>query len=139
MLPRHAISDAGWDRVRHLLPGQPGQHRRVARGNRLFLDAVLWVAKAGAPWRDPPDRLGNRNSVYRRFARWARKGVWARVLAALADPDVGWLILDSAIVRPHPHAAGARKNRAGRAGRAGRRTRRRAAPGAGSGPRSTGR
>jgi transposase len=136
MLPRHAISDADWDRVRHLLPGQPGQHGKVARDNRLFLDAVLWVAKTGAPWRDLPDRLGNWNSVYQRFARWARKGVWARVLEALADPDVEWLILDSTVVRAHPHAAGAKKNRAGRAGR---RTRPWAAPGAGSGPRSTGR
>ena len=58
MLPRHAISDADWGRVKDLLPGRPGQPGWVARDNRLFLDAVLWVAKTGAPWRDLPERLG---------------------------------------------------------------------------------
>ena len=136
MLPRHAICDADWDRIRHLLPGQPGQPGQVARDNRLFVDAVLWVAKTGAPWRDLPERFGNWNSAYRRFARWARKGVWARVLEHLADPDVEWLILDSTVVRAHPHAAGAPKNSGGLAAS---RDRRWAAAGAGSGPRSTGR
>jgi transposase len=136
MLHRHAISDADWDRIKPLLPGQPGQHGKVARDNRLFVDAVLWVAKTGAPWRDLPERFGNWNSAYRRFARWAQKGVWARVLEALADPDVEWLILDSTIIRAHPHAAGAKKSPAGPTGR---RTRRWAAAGAGLEPRSTGR
>src|SRR5437868_658822 len=136
MLPRHAISDADWDRIEHLLPGRPGQHGKVARDNRLFVDAALWVAKTGAPWRDLPERFGNWNSAYQRFARWARKGVWARVLEELADPDVEWLILDSTIVRAHPHAAGAKKSPAGPTVK---RTKPSAAVGAGSGPRSTGR
>lgn len=136
MLPRHAISDADWDRIGHLLPGQPGQPGQAARDNRLFVDAVLWVAKTGAPWRDLPARFGNWNSAYRRFARWAQKGVWARVLERLADPDVEWLILDSTVIRAHPHAAGAPKNSGAPAARPSRRW---VAAGAGSGPRSTGR
>ena len=136
MLHRHAISDADWDRIERLLPGRPGQHGKVARDNRLFVDAVLWVAKTGAPWRDLPERFGNWNSAYRRFARWARKGVWARVLEQLADPDVEWLILDSTVVRAHPHAAGAPKNSGGPTAK---RAKPWAAAGAGSGPRSTGR
>ena len=54
MLCRHAISDADWDRIEHLLPGRPGQHGGVAADNRRFIDAVLWIAKTGAPWRDLP-------------------------------------------------------------------------------------
>src|SRR5512135_2301152 len=69
MRHRHAISDADWERIKHLLPGQPGQHGKVAKDNRLFLDAVLWIAKTGAPWRDLPDRFGNWNSAWRRVAR----------------------------------------------------------------------
>jgi len=136
MLPRHAIRDADWGRIEHLLPGQPGQHGKVARDNRLFIDAVLWVAKTGAPWRDLPERFGNWNTAYQRFARWARKGVWARVLEALADPDVEWLILDSTIIRAHPHAAGAKKSPADPTDK---RTKPSDALGAGSGPRFTGR
>ena len=134
MLHRHAISDADWERIKDLLPGRPGQPGWAARDNRLFLDAVLWIAKTGAPWRDLPERFGNWNSVWRRFDRWARKGTWQRVFEALQDPDLEWLILDSTIIRAHPHAAGAKKKRAGRGGKA---TRPSAGAGAGSGPRST--
>ena len=134
MLPRHAISDADWGRVKDLLPGRPGQPGWVAKDNRLFLDAVLWVAKTGAPWRDLPERLGKWNSVWKRFDRWARKGTWRRVFVALQDPDLEWLILDSTIIRAHPHAAGAKKKRTGRGGKASRPS---AAAAAGSGPRFT--
>ena len=49
MRHRHAISDDDWARIKDLLPGQPGQPGRVAKDNRLFLDAVLWIARTGAP------------------------------------------------------------------------------------------
>src|SRR5215475_1511084 len=110
MRRRHEISDADWDRIPHLLPGQPGQHGGVAADNRQFVNAVLWIARTGAPWRDLPERLGNWNSQWRRFDRWAAKGVWGRVMGALRDPDLEWLILDSTAVRAHPCAAGAPKN-----------------------------
>jgi transposase len=74
---RHAISDADWDRIKDLLPGQRGQHGGVAKDNRRFLDAVLWVARTGAAWADLPERLGNPNAQWRRFDRWAAKGRWA--------------------------------------------------------------
>jgi transposase len=131
---RHAISDDDFARIDHLLPGRPGDTGWVAEDNRRFIDAVLYVAKTGVPWRDLPERFGNWNSVWRRFGRWARKGTWGRVFEALQDPDLEWLILDSTVVRAHPHAAGAKKKRTGPGARTSRRW---AAAGAGSGPRST--
>ena len=131
---RHAISDADWDRSKDLLPGRPGQTGWTAKDSRLSLDAVLWWAKAGVPWRDLPERFGNWNSVARRFSRWAQKGVWQKVFEALQDPDLEWLILDSTIIRAHPHAAGAKKGRTAKAARPSRRWG--AAAGA-SRPRST--
>jgi transposase len=105
MLPRHAITDEHWALIEGLLPTRG---RRAK--NRLFLDAVFWVAKTGAPWRDLPTRFGLWNSVFRRFSRWAASGVWARVSQALGgEPDLDRLILDSTIVRAHAHAAGAQK------------------------------
>ncbi len=96
MTHRHAISDADFDRVRHLLPGQPGQHGGVAADNRRFpADAVLWIARTGATWADLPERLGNSNDQWRRFDRWAAKGRWDPILAELRDPDLDVLILDS--------------------------------------------
>ncbi len=109
MRHRHSISDDDWERIKNLLPGQPGQHGKVAKDNRLFIDAVLWIARTGARWRDLPERFGHWNSIWRRFDRWARKGVWERVFEALQDPDLEWLILDSTIIRAHPCAAGAKK------------------------------
>jgi transposase len=117
MLPRHAISDDNFERIKGLLPGRAGQPGVTARDNRLFIDAVLWIAKTGAPWRDLPERFGNWNSAWRRFDRWARTGVWRQVFAALQDPDLEWLILDSTIIRAHPHAAGAKKKGTAAAGR----------------------
>lgn len=120
---RHAISDADWGRVARRLPT-----RGPAADNRLFVDAVLYVLRTGVPWRDLPDRFGHWNSVWRRFRRWAAAGVWGRVLAAVRDPDVSTLILDSTVVRAHPAAAGSKKKPARRPS---------AAAPAGSGPRPT--
>jgi len=132
MRRRHEITDAEWDRVKDLLPGQPGQHGGIADDNRRFVNAVLWVARTGAPWRDLPERLGPWNSAWRRFDRWARRGVWGRVVAALRDPDLEWLILDSTAVRAHPCAAGAKKRGTAAAARPRRPW---AAPAAASAPR----
>jgi len=133
MRHRHAISDEDWDRVKDLLPGRAGLPGANAKDNRLFVDAVLWIGKTGAPWRDLPERFGNWNNVWRRFDRWSRKGVWREVFEALQDPDLEWLILDSTIVRAHPHAAGAKKGVTARAGRTSKPS---AGAGEGSGPRS---
>ena len=75
MRHRHAISDDDWARIKDLPPGQPGQHGKVAKDNRLFVDAVLWIARTGAPWRDLPERLGNWNSAWRRFLPKPREAV----------------------------------------------------------------
>src|SRR6476469_2645801 len=124
---RHAISDADWTRIEHLLPGRPGDPGWTSPDNRRFVNAVLYVAKTGIPWRDLPERLGNWNSQWRRFDRWAAAGRFAAVAAALADPDLDVLILDSTVVRAHPCAAGSKKSGTGLAART---TRRLAAAGA---------
>jgi transposase len=110
MRRRHEISDADWERIEQLLPGQAGHHGGVAEDNRLFINAVLWIARTGAPWRDLPERFGKWNSVWRRFDRWSAAGVWSAVMVVLRDEDLEWLILDSTTVRAHPAAAGAKKS-----------------------------
>ena len=91
-------------------PGQPGQRGGVARDNRRFLDAALRIARTGAAWADLPERLGNANSQWRRFDRWAARGRRGPILAELRDPDLDVLILDSTAERAHPCAAGAPNN-----------------------------
>jgi transposase len=106
---RHEIKDGDWERIKDMLPGRPGDPGVTAKDNRLFLNAVLWIAKTGAPWRDLPERFAPWGSVWKRFDRWAKKGVWKRVFEALRDPDLEWMIIDSTVVRAHQHAAGAEK------------------------------
>jgi transposase len=106
---RFELSDEQWQRVEGLLPGRPGDPGRSGENNRLFLDAVLWIVRTGAPWRDLPERFGESNNVFQRFNRWAKKGVWQRVFDTLQDPDLEWVMLDATIIRAHVHAAGARK------------------------------
>ena len=106
---RYAISDEHWARIEPLLPGKPSDPGRTARDNRAFIDAVLWIARTGAPWLDLPARFGKPNTAFQRFNRWSKRGVWLRLHAELQDPDLEWLMLDSTTVRAHQHAAGARK------------------------------
>jgi len=102
-----------WTRILEFLT----QHRGVYVGTeaecRRFIEGVLWITRTGAPWRDLPERYGNWNTVYQRFARWNERGIWTEMLNHFADdPDMEWLILDSSIVRAHMSAAGASKKTA---------------------------
>jgi transposase len=103
---RHEITDVQWERIKDRLPGKEGDPGVTAKDTRLFINAVLWIGKTGAPWRDLPERFGNWNSVWKRFDRWSRKGIWSGIMEALQEPDLDWVVLDSTVVRAHQHAAG---------------------------------
>ena len=85
---RHDIDDRAWSIIEPLLPGQKGQWGGVAEDNRRFVNAVFWVLRTGAPWRDLPPDYGGWKNTHRRFCRWRDKGVWERLLEAVVDdPD----------------------------------------------------
>ena len=108
-MERAALSETMWARVAPLLPGKDGDPGRSGADNRLFLEAVLWMARVGAPWRDLPARFGPWNSVFRRFRRWVAKGVFERLFAALSgEPDFEYVMVDGTIVRVHQHGTGAK-------------------------------
>lgn len=114
-MARLNLRDDQWERIEHLLPGKRGDRGRSAADNRLFVEAVLWMARSGAPWRDLPEEFGLWNSVYQRFARWEKRGVWERIFTELAqDADFEEVFLDSTVIRVHQHAAGAQKKKASR-------------------------
>ena len=109
-MDRLVLSDAAWERMAPLIIGRPDQKGSTGRDNRMFVEGVLWIVRTGSPWRDLPEVFGEWNSVFRRFSRWSRKGVWWRIFEAMSDdPDFEYLIVDSTIVRAHQHAAGAQK------------------------------
>ena len=107
-LHRHDISDEIWSVLEPQLPGQKGQWGRVADDNRRFINAVFWILRTGAPWRDLPPTYGNWNSVAKRFRRWVESGLWESILENIVDePDFEWLMIDASHCKAHPHAAGA--------------------------------
>lgn len=111
-MERYILRDDQWDRIKDLLPGKATDVGVTAKNNRLFLEAVLWIARTGAPWRDLPSSFGNWHSVFTRFSRWVKKGTWQRVIAKVSDDaDLEALLIDSTIVRAHQHAAGAKKKK----------------------------
>jgi transposase len=82
-----------------------------------MVNAMVWILRTGAPWRDLPDYYGSWNSVYTRFSRWNRRGIWRRVLDELAkDADPIAFMVDATIVRVHQDAQGAPKGGSGRSG-----------------------
>ena len=106
---RLVLSDDQWQRIESLCTGKAYDRGATGRNNRMFVEGVLWIARTGSPWRDLPPVFGAWNSVFTRFNRWSRGGVWRRIFAALSDdPDFEYAIIDSTIVRAHQHAAGAK-------------------------------
>lgn len=106
---RHDISDSVWNLFELHLPGRTGSWGRVAFDNRLFINAIFWILRTGAPWRDLPPDYGDWKNTHRRFCRWRDKGVWEGLLETLIDePDFEWLMIDATHIKVHAHAAGAR-------------------------------
>ena len=106
---RLAITDQVWDKVSPHLPGKVTDCGVTATDNRLFLEAVLWRVRTGSPWRDLPVTFGNWNSVFQRFRRWAKKGVFERLFEVLSqEPDFEYALIDGTIVSVHQKASGAR-------------------------------
>jgi transposase len=106
---RLVIADEVWDKVSPHLPGKATDCGVTAADNRLFLEAVLWRVRTGSPWRDLPVALGNWNSVFQRFRRWAKKGVFDRLFDVLSEePDFEYALIDGTIVSVHQKASGAK-------------------------------
>jgi len=108
----YALTAQQWRRIEGFLPGKASDRGVTAKDNRLFVEAVLWMARNGARWRALPKAYGDWHSVYVRFARWAKVGIWNRLFEALsADADFEYVMVDSTIVRAHQHAAGGKGRR----------------------------
>jgi transposase len=108
-LSRRTLSDAQWARIESLVPGKSTDRGRTGADNRLFVDAVLWMARSCAPWRDLPPEFGKWTSAHSRFRRWALSGVWESLFNTLADdPDFEYVMIDATISKVHADAAGAK-------------------------------
>jgi transposase len=82
---------------------------RPAKDNRVMLNGIIYWLATGIPWRDLPERFGPWKSVYTRYRRWTKQGVWEQVLAAMIANDVveeTTLMIDSTTNKVHQHGSG---------------------------------
>ena len=71
---RYELTDFEWTAIRPFLPNKP---RGVPRVNdRRVLNAIFWILRSGAPWRDLPKGFGPYTTCYNRFVRWRTAGIW---------------------------------------------------------------
>lgn len=106
---RYELSDEQWEQIKELFPayttGRPSK-----RSDREMFNAMLWIARSGAPWRDLPERYGLWKTVYARFCKWRNDGTLVLIFQALQiEADFENLSIDSTSVRAHQHSAGAKK------------------------------
>jgi transposase len=100
---RHDISEAVWRLLEPHLPGRAGAWGGKARDNRLFINAVCWILRTGAPWRDLPPDQGDWKHTHRRFCRWRDRGIWEGLLAQwVTEPDFEWLMIDASHIKVRP-------------------------------------
>jgi len=110
---RRILTDRQWEAIAPLCCGKEGDPGQTGGDPRLFLEAVLWIARTGSPWRDLPEEFGNWNSVFKRFRRWVKNGTFEKIFNVLSemDADFEYVMADGAVVKVHRHGQGAKGGR----------------------------
>ena len=109
-MDRMQLTDGMWERLSPLCCGRKEDAGQTGSDNRVFVEAVLWIARTGSPWRDLPKEFGHWNSVFKRFRRWVENGAFERIFRALSccDLDLEYVMVDGTIVKVHRHGQGAK-------------------------------
>jgi len=108
-LTRFVLTDAQWATIEPHCLGKKTDPGQTGRDPRLFMEAVLWIMRTGARWRDLPDESGNWNSVFKRFRRWVMADAFYSMFKALAAaPDFEYAMIDGSIVKVHRAGQGAK-------------------------------
>src|SRR3546814_10743418 len=82
-MARFDLTDAEWAVVQPLLPNKPRGVPRV--DDRRVVNGIFYILRTGSPWRDLPERYGPYTTVYNRYNRWAKAGIWLRIFEALSE------------------------------------------------------
>ena len=108
-MDRRILTNAQWAKMEPHCLGKPTDPGRSGTDNRLFLEAVLWIARTGSPWRDLPEHFGKWNTVFKRYSDWVKAGVFTHIFNAVSDdPDMEYAMVDATIVKVHRHGHGAK-------------------------------
>jgi transposase len=115
-MKRHEITDEQWKLIEPILPKRTATTGRKPRNPRQMLNAILWILRTGAPWRDLPERFGPWQSVYDYYRNWRNNGTFDQILQVLQirldrEGKIDWDLwcIDGSSVRASRAAAGALK------------------------------
>jgi transposase len=102
------LNDAQWERIEPLMPrGRRGAHRV---DDRRVISGIMHMLRCGGRWRDCPPDYGPYTTIYNRFNRWSRQGIWTDIFCALTGSigQIGTMSIDSTHIKAHRSAAGAK-------------------------------
>ncbi len=106
-MKKEYISEYAWSKVLQFLRMRKGIYMGTESQCKNFIEAIYWMSRTGAQWRELHDRYGMWNSIYKRFNAWSKKDIWSKLLEFCADdPDLEYVMIDATIVRAHACAAG---------------------------------
>jgi transposase len=114
MITNFWLSEAEWARIEPLLPrGRKGAHRV---DDRRVISGILHMLRSGARWRDCPAVYGPYTTIYNRFNRWSRQGVWLGMFEAASGASgvIGTASIDSSHIKAHRSAGGGKGGRSPR-------------------------
>lgn len=104
------ISEATWSKIFLFLKNNSKVYSGNEKSCKMFIEAIFWIMRTGAQWRELPKYYGNWNTVFVRFNDWSKKGIWEEFNdCCISDPDLEWVMIDATIVRAHPCASGYKK------------------------------
>jgi transposase len=105
------LTDAQWAMLEPLIEACRPKGKTPPQDLRRTISAILWRHQNGAKWRSVPAELGPWSRAAQTFIRWARLGVWERLLGLAQEGGVelGMTFLDGTSIRAHQKAAGARR------------------------------
>ena len=111
---RYELTDWEWEHIRPYIPEEQASSSRgrPSKDSRTMLNGIFWILRSGAAWRDLPERYGPWQTVYKRFVKWSKAGIFEEIFKDLAaDADLQDISIDSTCIKAHKASAGAKKEK----------------------------